>query len=87
MEVVERVRAAWPTKPLLVRISAAEYAEGPEKDGDDWKQWGVEQSIMLCKKLQALGVDLIDCSSGGNWSLQKIPLSPGYQVRSYESIV
>ncbi|KZT41363.1 NADH:flavin oxidoreductase/NADH oxidase [Sistotremastrum suecicum HHB10207 ss-3] len=80
VEIVERVRTAWPTKPLFVRISAVEYAEGPEKVGDDYKQWGVEQSIILCKRLQALGVDLIDCSSGGNWSLQKIPLSPGYQV-------
>ena len=35
---------------------------------------------MLAKELKSLGVDLIDCSSGGNVPSAKIPVGPGYQV-------
>jgi len=47
---------------------------------------GIDQSIVLAGKLQEIGVDLIDCSSGGNWFHQKIPLKPGYQVHFAESL-
>jgi hypothetical protein len=36
---------------------------------------------MLSGELKKLGVDLIDVSSGGNWSAQKVVVGPGYQVR------
>jgi len=79
--LVERLRVVWPTKPLFVRISVTDWAEGPEQDADGkWLQWGVEQSKILLARLKELGVDLVDCSSGGNWAAQKIPLGPGYQV-------
>lgn len=66
---------------MFVRISATDWAEGPEQGADGkWMQWGIEQSKILAVRLKALGVDLIDCSSGGNWAAQKIPLRPGYQV-------
>lgn len=78
--VVQRLRKVW-SKPLFVRISATDWAEGPEKDSDGkWLQWGIEQSIILAARLQELGADLIDCSTGGNWALQKIPVAPSYQV-------
>jgi 2,4-dienoyl-CoA reductase-like NADH-dependent reductase (Old Yellow Enzyme family) len=81
LRLVERCREAWADKPLFVRISATDWAEGPEKDDQGiWKQWGIEQSTILVGKLKELGVDLIDCSSGGNWSQQKIDVKPGYQV-------
>ena len=42
--------------------------------------WDLAQSIEFCKKLKAIGIDLIDCSSGGNVPDAKIPVAPGYQV-------
>ncbi|MFN8579938.1 MAG: NADH:flavin oxidoreductase/NADH oxidase [Gemmatimonadaceae bacterium] len=72
LEVVSAVREAWPERlPLVVRISATEWSEGG---------WDLEQSVELARRLKQLGVDLIDCSSGGNISGAKIPLAPGYQA-------
>jgi len=66
-----------------VRLSATDWAEGPEKDADGkWLQWGIEQTVLLTGELKKLGVDLVDVSSGGNWAAQKIPVVPGYQVRA-----
>ncbi len=71
-DCVVAVRAALPNScPLLVRISATDWAEGG---------WDLEQSIELAKRLKNLGVDAIDCSSGGNVENAKIPVGPGYQV-------
>ncbi|ADZ71501.1 NADH:flavin oxidoreductase/NADH oxidase [Polymorphum gilvum] len=56
-ETVEAVRAAWPAdKPLFVRISAVDGAP----DG-----WTLDDSVWLAGELARLGVDVIDCSSGG----------------------
>lgn len=77
-EIVKQVRAVWPGgSPLFVRISATDWAE----DG-----WDVEQSVELARQLKTLGVDLIDCSSGGNIPNAKIPVGPGYQVQFAEKI-
>jgi 2,4-dienoyl-CoA reductase-like NADH-dependent reductase (Old Yellow Enzyme family) len=58
LEVTEAVRAAWPaSKPLFVRISAVDGFEGG---------WQIEDSVALATSLKTLGVDVIDCSSGGN---------------------
>jgi 2,4-dienoyl-CoA reductase-like NADH-dependent reductase (Old Yellow Enzyme family) len=62
---------------LLVRISATDYADNG---------WDEYQSVELSKKLKDLGVDLIDCSSGGNYSEQKIIAEPNYQVKFSEKI-
>ncbi len=71
-EVTTAVRALWPgNRPLFVRISSTDWAEGG---------WDLEQSVALMKALKDLGVDLVDCSSGGLTPLQKITLGPGYQV-------
>jgi hypothetical protein len=67
-----------------VRISAWDWAEGPEKEFDrKWLQWGIEQSILLTGELKKLGVDL---SSGGNWAAP-IPGKPGYQLREGRKLV
>jgi 2,4-dienoyl-CoA reductase-like NADH-dependent reductase (Old Yellow Enzyme family) len=72
LRVAEAVREAWPAElPLFVRISASDWAEGG---------WDLEQSVGLCARLRDLGVDLIDCSSGGAVPHAKIELGPGYQV-------
>ncbi|RDB28705.1 putative NADPH dehydrogenase C23G7.10c [Hypsizygus marmoreus] len=87
LRLMKSCREAWPDKPLFVRISASDWAEGPEKDGlGVWLQWGIEQSIIFAEELQKLGVDLIDCSSGGNWVKQKIPVKHGYQVHFAEAL-
>jgi len=77
LEVVADVRAAWPAdKPLLLRISASDWTDGG---------WTVEDSVALAKEAAALGVDLVDCSSGGN-VLTSIPVGPGYQVPFAERV-
>ena len=71
-EVTAAVRAVWPEGlPLLVRISATDWAEGG---------WNPEESVELCKQLRELGVDLVDVSSGGMVPRAVIPVGPGYQV-------
>jgi 2,4-dienoyl-CoA reductase-like NADH-dependent reductase (Old Yellow Enzyme family) len=78
LEVARAVRAAWPQdKPVFYRISATDWADGG---------WDLAQSIELCKRLKQAGVDLIDCSSGGNIATQKIALGPGYQVPFSDAI-
>ncbi|MDX9726570.1 MAG: NADPH dehydrogenase NamA [Bacteroidales bacterium] len=71
-EVVREVRSVWPDEfPLFVRISSTEWTEGG---------WTPEESVRLAAILIDAGVDLIDCSSGGNVHDAKIPALPGYQV-------
>ncbi|MCB0825882.1 MAG: NADH:flavin oxidoreductase/NADH oxidase [Armatimonadetes bacterium] len=77
-ELVEAVRHAWPeTKPLFIRISATDWVDGG---------WTIEESIELAKSLKSLGVDLMDCSSGGSTPDAQIPVGPGYQVPFAERI-
>ena len=46
----------------------------------------LEDTLAISKKLASLGIDLIDCSSGGNSYKQKIPIHPGYQVPFSEAV-
>lgn len=72
LDLTRAVRAAWPADlPLWVRISASDWVDGG---------WDVEQSVTLASRLKALGVDLIDCSSGGLVPDAPIAVGPGYQV-------
>jgi 2,4-dienoyl-CoA reductase-like NADH-dependent reductase (Old Yellow Enzyme family) len=78
IEVLEAVQTEWPADlPLFVRISATDWAEGG---------WNLNESVKLSTILKEKGVDLIDVSSGGLSSLQKIILGPGYQVPFAEKI-
>jgi len=77
-EVVTATRKVWPDEyPLWVRVSATDWTEGG---------WTVEECVESARILKPLGVDLIDCSSGGNVSNAKIPVGPGYQVAFAEQI-
>ncbi|HUK53434.1 MAG TPA: NADH:flavin oxidoreductase/NADH oxidase [Candidatus Binatia bacterium] len=77
-EIVAAVRSCWPEgAPLFVRISCTDWAEGG---------WDIEQSVELARALKPLGVDLMDCSSGGNVAAAKIPVAPGYQTAFAERI-
>lgn len=78
LAVVQAVRAVWPaTHPLLVRISATDWVDGG---------WDIGQSIEFAKRLRPLGVDLIDCSTGGLIKDAKVPAKSGYQIPFAEGI-
>ena len=78
MEITSDVRLAVPaSRALFVRISATDWIEG----GHD-----INDSVVICRELQARGVDLIDVSSGGLDPDQKIVLGPGYQVQFARTI-
>jgi 2,4-dienoyl-CoA reductase-like NADH-dependent reductase (Old Yellow Enzyme family) len=71
-EVVSAVRKVWPDSlPLSVRLSTTDWADGG---------WTIDDSVELARGLKALGVDLIDCSSGGIAPRITIPAGAGYQV-------
>ena len=77
-EVARAVRAVWPERlPLFARLSCTDWVEGG---------WTLEDSIALARLLREDGVDLIDCSSGGNVPRAQIPVGPGYQVQFAETI-
>jgi 2,4-dienoyl-CoA reductase-like NADH-dependent reductase (Old Yellow Enzyme family) len=78
VRVARALREVWPQDlPLFVRLSVTDWAEGG---------WDLPQSIELAKALKAVGVDLIDCSSGALIPGVKIPATPGYQVPFAEAI-
>ena len=71
-EVIAAVRRVWPeSAPLFLRISSTDWIEGG---------WDLHQPIRLAELVGPLGVDLIDCSSGGLALGAKIPTGAGYQV-------
>jgi 2,4-dienoyl-CoA reductase-like NADH-dependent reductase (Old Yellow Enzyme family) len=72
LHAAKAVRDVWPSNlPLFVRISATDWVEGG---------WDAQQSVALVRWLRDIGVDLIDCSSGGLVPYAKVPAAPGYQV-------
>jgi 2,4-dienoyl-CoA reductase-like NADH-dependent reductase (Old Yellow Enzyme family) len=78
LRITEAVRAAWPADmPVFVRLSCTDWVEGG---------WDLSQTIELAKRLRDVGVDLIDCSSGGNTPRAKIPVGPDYQVPFAEAV-
>ena len=77
-EVVEAVRRVWPERlPLFMRVSATDWVEGG---------WDVEQTVELARLVKPLGVDLMDCSSGGLVAHAAVPVAPGYQVPFAERV-
>ena len=78
LEVTEAIQSVWPKDlPLFVRISATDWATGG---------WHEDEASKLTGILKGKGVDLIDCSSGGLTTAQKITIGPGYQVPFAEKI-
>jgi 2,4-dienoyl-CoA reductase-like NADH-dependent reductase (Old Yellow Enzyme family) len=72
LQVTRCIREIWPKDlPVMVRISATDWVDGG---------WDLEQSLVLCHCLKDLGVDLIDCSSGGLVPNAVIPDGPGFQT-------
>ncbi|MGA2477880.1 MAG: NADH:flavin oxidoreductase/NADH oxidase [Spirochaetia bacterium] len=77
-DIARAVRAVWPERqPLLARISASDWSAGG---------WDIEESVQLARSLKADGVDLIDCSSGGNVHGAAFASGPGYLTPYAERI-
>jgi 2,4-dienoyl-CoA reductase-like NADH-dependent reductase (Old Yellow Enzyme family) len=77
-EIIGDIRNIWPERlPLFLRISSTDYSP----DG-----WDLRSSVRLSVMVKQLGVDLIDCSSGGLTPNVRVPLGPGYQVPFAETI-
>lgn len=73
LQIAKAMREFWPQdKPMFVRISASDWVDGG---------WDIAQSIQLSKWMKDIGIDLIDCSSGGLILDAKIPVGPGYQTQ------
>jgi NADPH2 dehydrogenase len=73
--IASEIRSVW-TGPLFVRISANEY----HPEGNQ-----IDDYVYYAARLKELGVDLIDCSSGGVVPVS-IDVYPGYQVPYAERI-
>ena len=80
LEITRAVREAWPAhKPLFFRVSSLDGADG----------WDLDDTVALAQALQALGVDVVDCSSGGlTGSAVAAPIKryPGFQVPFAEAV-
>jgi 2,4-dienoyl-CoA reductase-like NADH-dependent reductase (Old Yellow Enzyme family) len=84
LEVAKEVRNAWPAgKPLFMRVSSIDDVEGG---------WGVDDTVLFSRQLKAIGVDVVDCSSGGilgsataatKTILQRVP---GFQIPFAERV-
>jgi 2,4-dienoyl-CoA reductase-like NADH-dependent reductase (Old Yellow Enzyme family) len=84
LEVVAAVREAWPPeKPLFVRVSSIDDVEGG---------WSLEDTVAFAKRLKELGVDVVDCSSGGiagsatAATKTLLPRVPGFQLPFAERV-
>lgn len=86
LEIAEELRKYWPAdKPLFYRLSCVDWRPDLDTRSDGWK---IEDSVVLTRELQARGVDVIDCSSGGiraassgtDFLLKRVPLRKGHQV-------
>ncbi len=74
-ETIRAVREVWEG-PLFVRLSLDEYAEGGTPMAD---------FVRYARRAKSLGVDLIDCSTGGVVPA-RVESYPGYQVPYAETI-
>ena len=78
LEVTRELRAVWPTDRVLgVRLSCTDWTEGG---------WTSEDTVRLAQLLEREGIDVIDCSSGGNVAKATIPVEPGYQVQFAQAV-
>jgi len=81
LEVVGAVRQAWPSeKPLFVRVSSVDGVEGGLT---------LDDICVFAGELKKIGVDVIDCSSGGlseSPVVTSIPRGLGFQVPYAETI-
>jgi 2,4-dienoyl-CoA reductase-like NADH-dependent reductase (Old Yellow Enzyme family) len=84
LQVVRAVRDAWPReKPLFVRVSSIDDVAGG---------WSLDDTVVFAGELKKLGVDVVDCSSGGiagsatAATRTLLPRVPGFQLRFAERV-
>eukprot|EP01116_Phalansterium_solitarium_P001353 TRINITY_DN11154_c0_g1_i1.p1 TRINITY_DN11154_c0_g1~~TRINITY_DN11154_c0_g1_i1.p1 ORF type:complete len:426 (-),score=87.13 TRINITY_DN11154_c0_g1_i1:214-1434(-) len=78
VEVAKAVRDAFPAhKPVIYRTTSSDWAEGG---------WTSAENVKLAALLKGVGIDLVDCSSGGVVASQKITAAPGFQVQFAEDV-
>ncbi|MCW5625384.1 MAG: NADH:flavin oxidoreductase/NADH oxidase [Burkholderiales bacterium] len=75
LEITREIRAVWPEdRPVFFRVSSVDGVDGG---------WALEDSVALARKLKGLGVDVMDCSSGGlmgSATAARVKRYPGFQV-------
>jgi len=81
LEITKEVKSVWPeNKPIFFRLSSVDGADGGAT---------LEENVKLAKALKDVGVDVVDCSSGGIGGspvLTKSKIIPGFQVPYSEKI-
>lgn len=81
LEVARRLRQVWPARqPLFVRISAIDGVDGGLT---------IEDSIAFARALAGVGIDVVDCSSGGilgSATAARVTRGFGFQVPFAERI-
>jgi 2,4-dienoyl-CoA reductase-like NADH-dependent reductase (Old Yellow Enzyme family) len=81
LEIARAVRQAWPeSKPLFVRVSAVDGLEGGVT---------IEDTLAFAAQLKAIGVDVVDCSSGGlagSATAARVTRDYGFQVPFSERV-
>lgn len=81
IEIARQVRSVWPPeKPLFARLSCVDGAEGG---------WSMDDTVALSRQLKTVGVDVIDCSSGGlseETRRSNVPRGFGFQVPFAERV-
>ncbi len=71
LEIVRAVREVWPKeKPLFYRTSSVDGIDGGLT---------LDDTVALAKELKQLGVDVLDCSSGG-FPQSRVKVGPAYMV-------
>lgn len=73
LEVSRAVRELWPQdRPVFFRVSATDYVEG---------SFGIADAVALSRELRKLGIDVMDCSTGGmTGPSSTMRVWPGHQV-------
>ncbi|MDE1178021.1 MAG: NADH:flavin oxidoreductase/NADH oxidase [Edaphobacter sp.] len=85
LEVIRAVRASFPSElPVWVRLSVTDWVDPSAESPTGGLT--VDDSVAFAKLVKAEGIDLVDCSSGGNDPRQQIPVGAGYQVAFAERI-
>lgn len=72
LEVVDAVKKVLPAQlPLFIRVPGSDWADGG---------WNPDDAVALARLLKEKEVDVLDVTSGGLVSHQKISVGPAYQL-------
>lgn len=81
LEIARIVRDGWPAeRPVFFRVSSTDGVEGG---------WSLDDSVVLARELKAIGIDVMDCSSGGiagSATAARVKRTLGFQVPFAERI-